>query len=461
VGRLLGNLVVLAYLRGQTRAPFLDRQRLDALRDSRIRHIVRYAARHVPFYRELFTREGLDPRDIRGAQDLDALPRLARDQVRREPSRFLSTARRARVTLPLLTGGTTGTPLEVHHDWQSLLANIGFGERERAPVIALSGGAFRPKELHVGYETSNFRKILAFYAAHTRLPVKPRRSSVSMRAPFEEIVAAINTERPDVLTAYGGFLDSFFRTVTARGVAVHAPKVVMYVGETLPAERRAWIERELGARVMSRYCSVEAFKIGYFCERGTGFHLHDDLCHVRVVRKDGASCQPGEAGEIVISNLVNHATVLLNYPTGDVASLAGHACPCGRTHRLMSEVEGRLEDMVPLASGAQVHPRAVWAAFKDDREILQYQLVQHELRRFELKLVTATPHAFPAASHRARTALGSVLGTDALIDVVQELELGRLERAANGKFRAVESRVARPAAVAPEARFAPQTVAGP
>ncbi len=212
---------------------------------------------------------------------------------------------------------------------------------------------------------------------------------------------------------------------------------------------------------MSRYCSVEAFKIGYFCERGTGFHLHDDLCHVRVVRQDGTSCQPGEAGEIVISNLVNHATVLLNYPTGDVASLAGHACPCGRTHRLMSEVEGRLEDMVPLASGAQVHPRAVWAAFKDDREILQYQLVQHELRRFELKLVTATPHAFSAASHRARTALGGVLGDDAVIDVVHELELGRLERAANGKFRAVESRVARPAAAAPEARFAPQTVAGP
>ena len=118
----------------------------------------------------------------------------------------------------------------------------------------------------------------------------------------------------------------------------------------------------------------------------------------------------------------------------------------------MSEVEGRLEDMLPLATGAQLHPRAVWAAFKDDRDILQYQLVQHELRRFELKLVTATPHAFAAASHRARTALGGVLGDDAVIDVVREAELGRLERAANGKFRAVESRVARQATpCAPEA----------
>ncbi len=244
-------------------------------------------------------------------------------------------------------------------------------------------------------------------------------------------------------------------------MTVHSPKVVMYVGETLPAERRAWIERELGARVMSRYCSVEAFKIGYFCERGSGFHLHEDLCHVRVVRQDGSSCVPGEPGEIVISNLVNHATVLLNYPTGDVASLGGQACPCGRTHCLMSEVDGRLEDMVPLATGAHLHPRAVWAAFKDDRDILQYQLVQHELRRFELKLVTSTPHAFAAASLRARNALGSVLGDDAVIHVVREEELGRLERAANGKFRAVESRVVREGLCVPEGRSARQTVAGP
>ncbi len=143
--RLFGTLVVLAYLRGQSRAPFLDRERLDALRDRRIRHIVGYAARHVPYYRELFARERIDPRDIRGARDLDALPRLARDEVRREPTRFLSTARRARTTLALLTGGTTGTPLEVHHDWRSLLANISFGERERAPVIALSGGGIPPE----------------------------------------------------------------------------------------------------------------------------------------------------------------------------------------------------------------------------------------------------------------------------------------------------------------------------
>jgi len=458
--RLWGTLVVLNSARAQRRAPFLDRRVVEARRDARIRAMVAYAGQHVPYYRDLFARERIDPREVRGAGELDALPRLSRDEVRREPSRFLSTARRAHERLGLLTGGTTGTPLEVQHDSVSLLCNIGYGERERAAVIALCGGKFRPRELHIGYETSNLRKILAFYAASTRLPVKPRRQSVSMTASFEEIVETINRERPDVLTAYGGFLDALFRTVEARGLRVHAPKVVMYVGETLPRERRTWIEQVLGSRVMSRYCSAEAFKIGYFCERGTGFHLHDDLCHVRVVRPDGTRCADGEAGEIVISNLVNRATVLLNYPTGDVASMQGAPCACGRSHRLMSEVDGRLEDMLPLENGTQLHPRAVWAALKDEPEILQYQLVQHQVSRFELKLVTLSADTFEALGQRARASLLRVLGAGARIDVVREPELGRLERAATGKFRAVESRVPRQARVPPAAGTAPQTAAG-
>ncbi len=438
--RILGSLTVLAHMRGQKRLPYGSRPDIEAARDARVRAMVLHAARSVPHYREWFAREGLDPRAIRGAEDLVRLPLLARDTVRSDPRRFLSESRAAQGALTFLTSGSTGAPLEVHHDRTSLLANIAYGERERAPVIALTGGAFRPRELYVGYETSNFRKVIAFYAANTRLP-RPKRRPVSMTAPFEEIVAALNAEKPDLLTAYGGFLDVFYRTVAARGVAVHAPKVVMYMGERLPPERRAWIETEVGARVLSRYCSVEAFKVGYFCEAGTGFHLHDDLCHVRILRPDGSEAALGEEGEIVISNLVNRATVLLNYPTGDMAALRAEACACGRSLRVMSEVQGRLEDMLPLASGETLHPRAIWAAFKDDRAVLQYQLTQHALDRFELKLVTADDASFPASRERALDRLRLLLGRSAAIEVTRHAELGRSERERSGKFRAVESRI--------------------
>lgn len=441
--RLVGSAIVAAHLRGQTKAPYLPRERMEAARDARIRELVAYAARTVPYYRDLFARERIDAREIRGAADLDRLPLLDPEIVRREPARFLSESRRARGAPAFLTSGSSGRPLEVRHDRRSLLANIAYGERERAAMIALCGSGFRPRELYIGYDTSNFRKVLAFYAANTRMPVKPRRTTVSMMAPFDEIVAAIDDVKPELLTAYGGFLDVLYRTLLARGAPIHRPKVVMSMGETLPADRRAWIEDELGARVLSRYCATEAFKIAYVCEARTGFHVHEDLCHVRLRTPSGAPPAPGAPGEVVVSNLVNHATVLLNYPMGDLATFAEDACPCGRTQRRLAEVHGRVEDVLQLPDGRSLHPRAIWTVLKDDRSILQYQLIQHERARFELRLATLDAAGFPPARARALAALGALLGPAATIEATWHEDLGRSERERTGKFRAVESRVGR------------------
>src|SRR6185295_4825689 len=98
------------------RAPFASRPEIEAARDRRVRDIVRHAAASVPYYRELFTRLRLDPREIEGAQDLVRLGPLERETVRGDPRRFLSQSAAAQGSLAFLTSGSTGTPLEVHHD---------------------------------------------------------------------------------------------------------------------------------------------------------------------------------------------------------------------------------------------------------------------------------------------------------------------------------------------------------
>jgi phenylacetate-CoA ligase len=433
--RLYGSAIVAAYLPGQTRVPFLPREQLEVLRDRALRRMVRYAARTVPFYRDLFASAGIDPATIRTAGDLARLPVLDRELVRARPELFVADAAATRGALSFATSGSTGTPVHVAHDRRSLLANIPFGERERAPVNRLCG-AFRPKEIYVGYETSTFKKVTAFYADAARLPVAPKRRFVPLLTPVEEVAALIDAERPDVLVGYGGWLDLFFSTIAARGIALRPPKLVMYMGEALPHGARARIEEQFGIPVMSRYNAVESFKIGYFCEQRTGFHLHEDLCHVRIVDDGGRDVAAGTQGRVVLSNLVNRATVLLNYPIGDVAALSATACPCGRSQRLMTELEGRVEDVLALDDGRFVHPRAVWQLFKHDGDVLQYQLTQHEPRRFTLRLTTLDEDAFARARERALPALARLLAPEPAIEVVRGAELAR---GAAGKFRAVAS----------------------
>jgi phenylacetate-coenzyme A ligase PaaK-like adenylate-forming protein len=378
--RLCGSAVIAAHLPGQVRAPYAARATVETRRDRRVRDTVRYAARHVPFYRDWFARSGVDPRSIRSADDLARLPILDRDLERARPELFLAGARRARGALAFATSGSTGTPLRVAHDRVSLLANIPWGERERAPVNAICG-SFRPKELCLGYETSTFKKVTAFYAEAARLPVAPRRRFVPLDTPAEEIAALFESERPDVLVGYGGWLDLLFRTVTARGLALRPPKMVMYMGEALPHGARAFIEERFGV------------------------------------------------------------PVLLNHPIGDVAALASEPCPCGRTLRLLTELEGRVEDALTLDDGRFVHPRSVWQALKDDADVLQYQLVQAEPRRFVLHLATLDDAAFARARERALARLAPLLAPDPAIDVERAAP-----RTQDGpvKFRAVASLTSRP-----------------
>ena len=438
--RLCGSAVIAAHLPRQTRAPYAPRATIESRRDRRVRDTVLYAARSVPFWRDWFARSGVAPRSIRTADDLARLPILDRELERARPDLFLSDARRARGALSFATSGSTGTPLHVSHDRISLLANIPWGERERAPVNHICG-SFRPKELYVGYETSTFKKVTAFYAEAARLPVAPKRRFVALDTPVAEIVALFESERPDVLVGYGGWLDLFFRTVTARGLALRPPKMVMYMGEALPHGARAFIEERFGVPVLSRYNAVESFKIGFFCERRTGFHLHEDLCHVRIVGDDGRDVPAGTPGRVLVSNLVNRATVLLNHPIGDVAALSTGTCACGRTMRLLTELEGRVEDALALDDGRFVHPRSVWQALKDDADVLQYQLVQTEPRRFVLHLATLDDAAFARARERSLSKLARLLAPDPVIDVERAAP-----RAQDGpvKFRAVASRLPRP-----------------
>ena len=78
----------------------------------------------------------------------------------------------------------SGRPLRMLHDRRSVLRNMAWGERERAPQIAMTGGGFRPKELYVGNETSTMKDVVAFYERSTFMPVRPRRRSAAALPSF-------------------------------------------------------------------------------------------------------------------------------------------------------------------------------------------------------------------------------------------------------------------------------------
>jgi phenylacetate-CoA ligase len=309
-----------------------------------------------------------------------------------------------------------------------LLSNIAFGEREKDVIVRTIGPKRGIKELHINYSTSTLRKVTDFYQKWTLAPARQKRMSLSVLEPIQKVVDTIRTLHPDIIVRYGSYVEILFKTLHSRGIEVPLPTEVIYVSEAMSADGRKFIEEKFGMPVLSRYNAIEAFKIGYFCEKREGFHIHPDLCHVKIA--GGGS----EKGELVISNLVNHGTVLFNYRIGDVAAITDQPCSCGRTFPLLRELEGRVEDIIHLSNGEFLHPRAIWNIFKGRSGVLQYQLIQHEPQRFELKLVMTENNK--QLMQDLIAGLKELLGQRAVVDAAIFPELERTE---GGKFRPVVS----------------------
>ena len=428
--RLYGTAVVAAAIPRQRRIPYLPAEELAELRDRRVRETVAYAAATVPYYRDLFAREGIDAREITTAADLERLPLTPREEVRRNPDRFISTSRLGRESVPFTTSGSTGIPIRVHHDRRTLLQGIAFGERARHVEVRLVGKEFRYLKVSLVRFGGTSAKVRTHFRAHTAIPFKPRRASVSVLQPMEDIVRDINRLRPDLLSGNGSYFGLLFRHLAATGAAMHLPRGIKYHADPLPPSAREVIVRDFGLPLVANYSATEAFHIGYMCELGADYHLHVDLCHVLIVRPDGSKASPGERGEVAITNLVNRGTVLLNYRVGDVAALSTSTCSCGRTFPPLSQLEGKVEDFLRLADGSLVYPRLVWDTVDLYPGIARYQLVQHEQSLFELKLVADD---FDSVASPLVAELQTLLGGAD----VEATRHDALEPGPGGKFRPV------------------------
>jgi phenylacetate-CoA ligase len=277
-------------------------------------------------------------------------------------------------------------------------------------------------------------QVWDFYRRHTWVPARPPRTVLPIELPLDEVLARIEAERPDVVMGYGSYLEILFRFAAARGGLRHRPAAVLYGADALSPEGWRLLEQELGVRVISTYSAAEAFKIGFTCEEhGAGFHLHADLCHLRIVDATGGDSPPEQPGDVVISNLVNRATVLINYRLGDVAAWSMAPCRCGRALPRLTALAGRSEETLELPGGRLLHPRSVWNLVKKRPEVLRFQVVQRAPDRLELRLLTAERADYDRLAPALRDELRALVGE-------VSVDTGWLDRSgvpAAAKFRAV------------------------
>jgi phenylacetate-CoA ligase len=158
------------------------------------------------------------------------------------------------------------------------------------------------------------------------------------------------------------------------------------------------------------------------------------------VLHEGRPARPGEAGEVVITDLNNYCMPFIRYRIGDLAVAMDDRVPCACRRGLprIGNIEGRVQSIIVGGNGRYL-PGTFFAHFFKEYAVLvrQYQVVQTRRGAITLRLVKGPRFSEPLLDELL-AALRGYLGPTTEIDVefVDVVPLGR-----TGKRQAVLSSV--------------------
>ncbi|HSG27260.1 MAG TPA: hypothetical protein VLA34_02180, partial [Candidatus Krumholzibacterium sp.] len=330
---------------------WLSGPEIEDIQWQRMQPFLKDITAHVPYYRDLFAELGLKAEDIQNPADLMQLPLLDKYVVRKEGKRMMTTDP-LKKGYKANTGGSTGEPLYFYNDWESApyrRANTARGHRMAGIDVGdkqalVWGFPFDiPLKERVASAVRNYFANITFLSSF-------KRSETAMG----DFASKLTRYKPDLLLGYPSAVMLFAEFLKARNITGISPKAVMSSGEKMYPQQRELFEEVFGCSVFDRYGSNEFANVAHECEAHKGLHVFTDLLYVEVLRENGRPAEPGEVGEIVITDLLNRYMPFVRYKTGDMAIPSGRTCECGRGLPLFERIEGRTFDNIMTPDGRSI-----------------------------------------------------------------------------------------------------------
>ena len=411
-----------------------DAERWRSYVSERLARLLRDAAEHVPYYREMWLRRRAAG-DASPVEELSSWPVLTKEEVRRQPEAFLRDDVKQASLFRLTTSGTTGTPVTTWRDKATMRAWYALTEARwrrwygvtRHDAWAMLGGQ------EVVPAEQDEPPFWVWNAAGEQLYM----SNLHLkRANAPAYLEAMRRHGVVHAYAYSSSIAELARYAVADGLDAPRLRVVVTNAEPLTPWQREVIGEAFGCPARESYGMSEAVAGASECEHGV-LHLWPEAGHVEVLRDDADEpAAPGTPGRLVCTGLLNEVMPLVRYEVGDRGAVVADAgrCACGRDMPRLTALEGRSTDNLVTADGRRVF----WVnPVFYDLPIHEAQVVQVQLDRLVVNLVPAAgfgPEHERAVAEGLRRRLGDVEVEVRLLDSVP--------RGPNGKFRAVVSHVA-------------------
>lgn len=155
-------------------------------------------------------------------------------------------------------------------------------------------------------------------------------------------------------------------------------ETIITSSETLLPSQREKIEDTFQCKVFDDYGSRE-FMIAAECEMHEGLHINEEIVFVEILDENGFPCEPGQRGDIIVTDLYNKSFPFIRYQMGDRGAFFEDEtlCKCGRTLKRLKQLNGRSSEDIEV-NGVNFAHTLFPDYFKTVRNVESFQVLVYK-----------------------------------------------------------------------------------
>jgi phenylacetate-CoA ligase len=238
----------------------------------------------------------------------------------------------------------------------------------------------------------------------------------------------------DYYAGYPSIIFVLARLIEEGGYEVAAPPRMIFTGaENLYDNHRRLMQNVFNAGVTDEYGFSEGCGNASRCERDV---FHEDFEFGILECAESRSIdRDARQGRIIATGFGSYGMPFIRYDVGDVGTWKDAACACGRSSKVLTRIDGRVEDFVITPEGRKI--LRFDYVFKEAHNVRDAQVVQREIGEITLLVVRRHAYSQVDEDHLRREIRNRISST--LLVAFEYVD--EIEREPNGKIRAVKSLV--------------------
>lgn len=357
-----------------------DEKKIKDIQLERLKKIYSHAYHTVPFYSDLYNKNGLNEDSIHTLSNIKKLPIITKEDIRVNYHQMISI-KSPRLQMIAQTSGTTGKPLRIHID-----------RRSEAYHNAIMKFMEKIADCNKGWHG-----VLAGYKI---LPTKRKKPPFWMENIFDRQIhyssyhlnkntfgyyeSHMHKRKVRYLRGYPTAIGTLAKFILDAGRTLELD-AVFTSSQSIQKWTRDAIEKVFKCKIYDFYAQVEHALWAISCSESDNLHIISPLSIVEF----NPDFVAGKYN-ITVTNLVNYRMPLIRYELDDLTvPIYNKLCACGRSWQQITPIESRKGDFIITPSGRTIPAPSFTIAFWGVDGIIEAQVHQINMNTIIVRLIPA------------------------------------------------------------------------